>query len=287
MKCKNCGKETENDKVYCSLTCRNIYVNKNLRDYSKITKINDIKREKQQIKYYEEPKLCKFCNEIIKFENKDKDFCNHSCCAKFNNKNRKGIKHTMSEGGLRSILIANKKRKTSESIEYDKNPKFCLNCGEVIEYRKKSNNNCSIKCRNEFFSKNKDDFELYRSLTKFKFHLKDFNNEFDFSLIEKYGWYKAKNNGDNVDGVSRDHKFSVKEGFRRLINPLLIAHPANCELIINKENQSKCDSCSVTIEELLQNIEIFENKYGKYYDTEIKIFIDLNELKEIYMGCVV
>ena len=119
-------------------------------------------------------------------------------------------------------------------------------------------------------------------MTDFKFELKEFKDEFDFNLIEKYGWYKAKNHGDNVDGVSRDHKISVKDGFRRLINPLLLAHPANCELIINKHNQSKCDKCSITLEDLLFRIKEFDNKYGKYYKEELKIYISLDELTELY-----
>ena len=123
---------------------------------------------------------------------------------------------------------------------------------------------------------------MYHQLSGFKFSLKDFG--FDFNLVEKYGWYKAKNNGDNVDGVSRDHMFSVKEGFRRLINPLLLAHPANCNLIINRHNQSKCDSCSITLDDLIRRIKDFDKKYGKYYEEEIKTFIDLEEMKKIILG---
>ena len=37
MKCKNieCENETIGKRVYCSMTCRNIFVNSNLRDYNK------------------------------------------------------------------------------------------------------------------------------------------------------------------------------------------------------------------------------------------------------------
>lgn len=77
--------------------------------------------------------------------------------------------------------------------------------------------------------------------------------------------------------------FSVKEGFRRLINPLLLLHPANCELIVNKNNQSKNDKCSINLNELLEKIKNFDDTYGKYYDKEVKIYIELNELKEIYI----
>jgi hypothetical protein len=85
-----------------------------------------------------------------------------------------------------------------------------------------------------------------------------------------------------MDGVSRDHKFSVKEGFRRLVNPLLLAHPANCELIKNRHNQSKCDKCSITLEELLNRIETFDKKYGKYYTNPLETYIKLDDLNKLY-----
>lgn len=282
-KCKNCGDETKKKNIYCSLTCRNIYVNKNLRDYTKLKDINKKKKDLAKIKYYENPIKCKNCGATIEFEKnwKNVSFCNHSCSAEYSNKRRSGYEYNLTENGLNSIINSNKNRSGNVSGEYYKNPKCCLNCGKIIEYSKRNNGNCSWKCRKEYYTKNKEEYQVYYELSKFKFNLRDFNEEFDFSLIERYGWYKAKNNGDNVDGVSRDHMFSVKEGFRRLINPLLLAHPANCELIINRQNQSKCDSCSLTIEELLEKIKKFENKYGLYYDKELKIYVELKEIKQM------
>ena len=67
-----------------------------------------------------------------------------------------------------------------------------------------------------------------------------------------------------------------------MINPLLLSHPSNCELIINRKNQSKSDNCSISIDELLKNIDIFEFKYGKYYNEDIQVYIELNDLRNIY-----
>ena len=86
-------------------------------------------------------------------------------------------------------------------------------------------------------------------------------NEFDFSLIEKNGWYKAKNHGDNLNGVSRDHMYSIMEGFRNNIDPDIISHPANCKLLLHNDNVSKSDNCSITIDELKKRINEWENKY--------------------------
>jgi len=296
-KCKNneCENLIEEKRTYCSLKCRNIYVNKNLRDYSKLKETLKNKRLDNEIEYLKNPNICKFCNKLISFEKRwtNLDFCDLSCSAKFNNKLRKGTKHNISDETKKKLVeLANvnfkcKRNDIGKELYYNGEINLCVNCGSKLVFKHRNRIFCDINCKKDYYFKNKDDFELYYLLSKFKFHLKDFKDEFDFSLIEKYGWYKAKNNGDNVEGVSRDHKFSVKEGFRRLINPLLISHPANCELIINRQNQSKSDDCSITIELLLEKIKIFETKYGKYYQTDIKTYIDLKELKEIYMGCVV
>lgn len=282
MKCKNieCENEVVGNRVYCSLKCRNVYVNKHIRNYNTIKNSIDERKNKQKDEYLKNPKKCKNCDKLITFEKRMNNYCDQSCSAIFTNKFRKGVKKNFSEEGLNNILEAT--RKKFHTDDYYENPKRCLNCNNGLEYQRRNKTFCNIKCKKEYYCNIKEDFELYYPLSKFKFDLKLFNDEFDFSLIEKYGWYKAKNNGDNINGVSRDHRYSVKEGFRKLINPLLLSHPANCELIVNRENQSKSDKCSLTINELLKNINIFELKYGKYYKDEIEIYIEIEELRRIY-----
>jgi predicted nucleic acid-binding Zn ribbon protein len=74
--CKNCGKEIESHRIYCSSTCRNIYVNKNLRDYSKN---GSSLRNKCKDKYDLEPKKCKICDSIIPYELRENVFCSKKC----------------------------------------------------------------------------------------------------------------------------------------------------------------------------------------------------------------
>jgi hypothetical protein len=45
-----------------------------------------IKKQKRIELWELNPKLCKFCNYAISYENRRNDFCNHSCSASFNNK---------------------------------------------------------------------------------------------------------------------------------------------------------------------------------------------------------
>lgn len=293
MECKNpeCNNETKGKNIYCSLKCRNIYVNKYIRNYDKVKEAFRIKREKSEQEYLLNPKKCKNCGNIILFEKARDgiDFCGHSCSATLNNKNKKGIKYNLTEKGrqalidsaYKNLLFDKKHLFLKEKMIYHENPNRCLNCDKILEFKFRNRIYCNITCKKEYHQKNLSDYRMYYLLSKFKFSLKDYG--FDFGLVEKHGWYKAKNNGDNVEGVSRDHMFSIKEGFRRLINPLLISHPANCELIINRNNQSKCDNCSISLEELLKRIDVFDKTYGKYYNIESNIFIDLNYLKELYI----
>lgn len=107
----------------------------------------------------------------------------------------------------------------------------------------------------------KTGIEKYRLDCNFNFNLSDFPDEFDFSLIEKYGWYKPKNRGNNPNGVSRDHKYSIKEGFKNNISPEILRHPANCQLMRHVQNNTKKSNCSVSLEELHEAIHLWNRKY--------------------------
>jgi hypothetical protein len=56
------------------------------------------------------------------------------------------------ESGIKSGLISKEKSKQLQE-EYYKNPKLCLNCNEVIDYkRKRENKFCSSSCSAKFFN---------------------------------------------------------------------------------------------------------------------------------------
>ena len=128
-KCKNCNAEIEDNRVYCSLTCRNIFVNKNLRDYSKMH--NTIKRKlDESIRIYlDNPNYCKICNNILSFEDKHKITCSENCrkvSVVNSNKARNNIRKAFSLQAIENIT--NARRKNEEVLEahinYDK--KFML-----------------------------------------------------------------------------------------------------------------------------------------------------------------
>lgn len=260
-KCKNidCCNDTEGKRVYCSLTCRNYYVNKYLRDYSKNGEgISD----KAKNSYLLSPKKCKKCDNIISYEKRESDYCSRECSLANANVNRKGIKLNMTSDGLKNICVSNRERCGHKFGEYELKPKKCCNCNAIFSFGERNKIYCSKPCRKEHNRKNMDIFAIYKSDASFKFSLNEFPDEFDFKLIEKYGWYSPINSKrPNIGGVSRDHMISIKEGFKLGIDAKLLSHPANCQLMVHSDNISKNKKSSLTLDELIIRISEWDLKY--------------------------
>ena len=205
------------------------------------------------------------------FPSKERYFCSRSCA---NSYSAKHVDH-------KNISIGVKRYYQEHSIPLTiKEVRKCKWCGNEFETTNKSNTKCcSLSCASKYrefksfeqklnaatsdAEKIQIKFRKYRVDAAFTFSLKDFPNEFDFSLIETYGWYKAKNRGNNLSGVSRDHMYSVKDGFLNNVDPKIVAHPANCRLIRQGDNASKKDKSCITLEQLLERIKIWDQKYKK------------------------
>lgn len=94
-------------------------------------------------------------------------------------------------------------------------------------------------------------FRVYKELCIFKFNVYDYPEHFDLALIDKFGWYAASNaKAPNLNGISRDHRISISDGFRLNIDPLIISHMANCKLVQHTVNQKKNTKSSITLNEL-------------------------------------
>lgn len=258
-KCKNteCFNNIPNNRVYCSYTCRNVYVNKNIRDYNKI---GETLSSKTRDEYNKNPKICQndVCGKIIPYNKRRNNYCDSSCQAKQTNKGRLCSDET--KGKLRKKFYEVLKSKVPESKFYGIVNKTCKLCS-IKTVKTKRSLYCSDECRKNSKRVNVTEYNKYKQDCKFKFNLSDFTNEFDFSLIEYYGWYKPSNKGNNLGGVSRDHIMSVNEGFRNRVDPKIISHPANCRLMIHSKNISKNKKSDITIEELLIKIENWDKKY--------------------------
>lgn len=197
---------------------------------------------------------CKKCNcTFIVFERKKRHpektiyYCSNSC-----SKSRGPMSESMKK------LIADKLRKNVFPQR-----KTCLFCHNEFETLSKKKRFCSQKCGGRSRVKiSTQSLQYFRFLCDFKFSLNSFPDEFDFSLIEKYGWYSAANRGNNLGGVSRDHLFSVKRAFELGVDPQIIAHPANCKLMRQPDNSSKYDKCDITLDELHERIKAWDEKYA-------------------------
>lgn len=210
------------------------------------------------------------CTEYIHQLGKYKKTCCDKC-AKQLTANNSNIE-------LKNERISNSfKQKPSHKKEVIK---ICKYCGKEFVTNNINRIFCSCLCHRRDIRltgyqelKDKKLKSLYKSCCQFKFALNNYPDEFDFSLIEKHGWYKAKNRGDNLNGISRDHIYSRNKGFEELIDPYIISHPANCQLLRHNDNISKHKGCDISIGDLIEKIKKWHQKYGEYPNLiDYKIF---------------
>lgn len=199
-------------------------------------------------KYLKNPKLCATCNSGLEYNKKHNKFCSPSCAAIYNNALKDYSK--FKPGPAKSKQLINKNCKNCNSLfdTFNKNKIFCC--------RK-----CSIDFKNIPLRERRTAWHNYRADCQFRFNIKDYPDEFKFNLIEAHGWYQASNRGNNLNGVSRDHMVSCRYGFDNNLPAEHLRHPANCELLIHNKNISKHTKNSITYEELLERIKIWNEKY--------------------------
>jgi endogenous inhibitor of DNA gyrase (YacG/DUF329 family) len=248
--CKNdgCENHIKEERTYCSVRCKNIYFNKHLCNYKKLAE-----EQSGEKKYYENAKKCIKCDKTIEYKGRKNDFCSHYCSSVYYSTGR---------------VLTNKTKEKLSSIRINYLSKIgyvyitnCKGCGKEID-KKEKKIYCSDGCRKKFKRKDMDKRKVYKFDCAFKFNLADFKDEFNFDLVKKHGWYSPSNSKKpNLNGVSRDHMFSIDEGFKNNVDPNIISHPANCMLIIQRENSKKYKKSSITLEELKERIKNWDLKY--------------------------
>lgn len=218
---------------------------------------------------------CLNCSvEFSDFIKSDRKFCSQRCCAIFSSTGKCHTEETKNKikekltGRKVSIEITKKisgsnnpnwidGRSVGKRTQIINGKRKCRYCKEFNVDRK--HKSICADCRLSYY-------EFYKPGCNFKFNISDFVEEFDFSLVEKHGWYKPTNRGNNLMGISRDHLYSVRDGFINKIDPKIISHPANCELMLHIQNSKKNSNSSITFEELLDRIKKWELRYGPYSD---------------------
>lgn len=192
-------------------------------------------RSKRISEYNSNPKKCKECKEPLPYDSKQNKFCNHSCAASYQNKHGTFTKR----GPSKSKPI----KYPSTKVE----PKICDITGKVWWYNARHARLSPYR---------KTIKEQYYSKCAFKFNVYNYPDLFNLSLIEKHGWYtcpgkKRPSIKKNINGVSRDHKISIKEAFDNNYDPYYISHIMNCDLVLHSENKKKQSKSSITYEELI------------------------------------
>ena len=91
----------------------------------------------------------------------------------------------------------------------------------------------------------------YKRMCGFKFHSKQYPHKFDLDLVANHGWYHPNT---NPNGVSRDHMFSIKDGYKQHVDPSILRHPANCQLLQHTNNMAKGINSSIKLTELMNRI---------------------------------
>jgi len=246
MACKApaCNNVVSGKRVYCSPSCRTRTTNLLYKDYKKS---GDTLRNKKKSEYSK--KYCLECSKELSYELRENKYCNHSCSARHTNSRRKHSDDT------RQKIAASVTEYAKTINRVLRTPRNCLVCSTGTKNKVYCSNSCAILDRTAKANASKTEREIYKAACKFTFGIRDYPDKFDTTLVEQYGWYSAKNRGNNVSGVSRDHMLSISDGFEQNVPPEMISHPANCRLVLQSHNASKGKKSSITREELEKRIE--------------------------------
>lgn len=185
---------------------------------------------------------------------KEKYHCSRSCAnsKKHSNETREKMSFS-SKNSIRAQEVRNRRKRQIKTSQ-------CLYCNETVEDRRF----CNKEHRTLYGRIQWTEKQQYAIDCDFKFALKDYPDKFDFELIEKYGWYKSGRYKDvNINGVSRDHIYSINEGFKNNIDPKIISHPANCQLLRHSDNSKKHSKSGILLKDLLLKISEWKDYPSK------------------------
>lgn len=201
---------------------------------------------------------CKECSTIfVQTRKQNKTFCNSSCAATYNNKNRKHAEKT--------------KIKISNSLKLKKgNPRVD---SHFLFKRKVSGEYCRIfirtckHCNDKFVSRiqvhycekhsslyGEENYNRYR----FTFAISSYPDLFE-NISQQFNDIGIRSHS-NPYGLTRDHRVSVKEAIKNNYDPYYIRHPLNCEIMPWLDNIKKYSKSSLLYSELKKIVDEYEKK---------------------------
>ncbi len=228
---------------YCSLSCSTTY--KGILQHAKSVE-----------KYLLNPKHCKNCSKMISYkQRKSNHFCSRSCAGIYNNA-KKDWANIKTGPTPKPRPLKKQPKKRSDGIVGANGPytRIYLSTCKITG---KTWYSSSIKTIHPSAATTK---KLYSYQCRFTFSISKYPQLFDYAadLIKEYGWYSASNKGNNLSGCSRDHLYSINDGFKNNVDPKIMSHPINCKIIPHRINQSKNKKSDITLTELLEKIKLFE-----------------------------
>jgi len=193
------------------------------------------------------------------------------------------IRKSNTSGLYCSISCSNIDRYRKNKERYEENPKLCL-CGNPIPYNEKNHNTyCSRSCSAIFNNKKRSrksrdkqrisllqtmgisnsdttDLDRYRRRCRFKFRVTNESKKIPgVYLLNEIDIYCPR---ENRNGWTRDHMYSILDGFQNHIDSEIIKHPANCRVMLNNANSKKGRTSSITITELLERIKNWDLSFN-------------------------
>jgi hypothetical protein len=249
--CKYCQKEYQSYKSW--------HRHKTLKHADKIGDPFQMQKD-----YAANPKLCEKCSEPIPYKNKNGNTCSRSCGASLSNSTRDSVAEKLRDSWRKKngMLRCERPKPPRKIWSLTENVlKECETCGAPFKVMALQQRFCKPSC-----NISKSGKVNYRLLCRFKLNKNDHPTLFDGNLIRLHGWYcsaskktcNPKQKPYNPEGVTWDHLYRIQDGFKNHIDPVIMSHPANAELIPWRENTGRKHSM-ITYEELLHRIELWNS----------------------------
>jgi hypothetical protein len=70
--------------------------------------------------------------------------------------------------------------------------------------------------------------------------------------LQERGWYHPQT---NINGVVKDHRLSIYDGYHQKISPSIVGNPMNCEFLTVRDNSRKSSNSSIALEDLKDTIK--------------------------------
>ena len=246
--CNECSviyKTTNSRSKFCSLACSGVARGRQ-------------KHETSLTAYHQTPKLCLLCSSPIRYEAKENQFCSSSCSAKHNNALMTSASRQKQQTSLRLYFESKPKKprvtaQLSKSVAKQNKP---VDPYQETQYSYSKVHLCICEVtKKSFYSQYWRRYSSEAALLERKryryacdFTFSPYNPQLlGYDILLKNGLYHPRK---NLTGVSRDHRFSVADGWSKRVEPSVMSHPSNCRLILHSDNNSKKTKSEISLQQL-------------------------------------